>query len=140
MKNPAFSRTVPLLASVLMLAGCAISPPFDAGALNQAKSLRASSLALMGKATEPFANHASEVTQLRSQLDQAVVASSARSRNKSVTKQWEILAAPQGHLLGGFLSRWQSSTTLGAGFITESQNLVGEGFDKIIAVEEARRN
>lgn len=136
---PALQRTVLPLAVALVFAGCAISPPFDPAALAQAKDLRTSSLALMGKATEPFANHATEVTQLRSQLDQALVASSARPRNKTVTKQWELLAAPQGHLLGGFLSRWQSSGKLGAGFVTESQNLVGEGFDKIIEVENARQ-
>lgn len=135
---PVLRRILIPIASALLVVGCVITAPFDPTALSEAKSLHAASLELMGKATEPYASHASEVSQLRTRLAQAVTAASARPKNQTVVKQWETLTAPDGNLLGGFLKRWEGTSTLGAGFVGEAQKLVGESFQKIIDVEVHR--
>lgn len=140
--NPKLRNTFGIALACLWLGGCAslTAPPFDQTALDQAVAAKSAALALVGKASEPYAQHQAEVTALRTQVDTAAAYASSRPHNELAAKQWQILNDPNANLLGGVLKRWQAQGPLSPAFITEAQGVVGEGFDKIIDLEQARKH
>jgi hypothetical protein len=92
----------------------------------------------MDRAVFPFKDEESAVDRLRGELDEAREYARGRPRNAFSTAQWELLLDPSHNLLGGFLSRWQSDSTLGPTFIVEAKRLVGEAFDTISGLESGK--
>ncbi len=134
----ASARTIVLLV-VLFLTGCAPTiSPYSPTAYELATSLKVESLALMAKATEPYERHAAEVDALRLQLAKAHEFARGRPRNEESTRQWAILLDPERNLLGGFLARWQESSTLSPAFVEQAQQLVADAFDTIIGLESGK--
>ena len=124
------------------LLGCASlqGPPFDQTALDQAVAARDKAMALVTTATEPYAQHEADVTALRAQVEAAAAYAASRPHNEVTTKQWQVMSDPDANLLGGFLKRWQSLGKLNPGFALEAGRSIGEGFDKIIELEQARKH
>lgn len=118
--------------------GCATISPYSETAYQNATSLKVDSLALMAKATEPYAQHQAEVEALRLKIDKAYEYAKGLPNNTITTTQWEILKDPNGHLLGGFLERWQKKSTLAPNFIAEAQIDVRNAFDQIIKLESGK--
>jgi hypothetical protein len=119
--------------------GCAPTiAPYSATAYEQATSLKVESLALMDRATDPFARHAEEVNALRLALQKAHEYALGRPRNEISARQWAILLDPERNLLGGFLARWREQSTLSRVFVTEARGLVSEAFDLIIGLESGK--
>jgi len=126
--------------SLLLLAftACSYIAPYNQYAYEQATSLKVDALALMDKATEPYASHAADVQNLETQIEKAYEYVKGIPKNELTTKQWQLLKDPDGHLLGGFLSRWKSKSTLSAAFIKEAEGLVSDAFDTIIGLESGK--
>jgi hypothetical protein len=127
---------------VSWLAACApLIGPYSAVAYQNATSLKAETLALMSKATEPYDQHAKEVDKLFVETDKAHEFVKGVPSNSISARQWEVLAGRNGDLMGKFFSRWaQSSTrTLSPVFIDEFKSLVGDGFDEIICLEANKK-
>lgn len=126
----------------LMLAGLlACAPtiaPFSQEAYGIAVTLKVESLALMKRATEPYADHEKDVEALRLKLQRAYEYAKGRPKNTESTAQWEILNNPQGNLLGGFLERWREKSTLGGAFVSEVRAKVDSAFDRIIGLESGK--
>ena len=101
--------------------------------------MKAQSTALMAKAIEPFADHSDSVAALRERLRSALRAEFARAENSESIAQWELLARPQGVLLGGFLSRWEERGVLGQLFVNAKRTQVVTAFNIIIETERAKR-
>ena len=120
------------------LSGCASIAPFSQTAYLQATSLKAQALSLMDKGTDPYESHATDVSALELKMAEAYEYARGRPRNDLSTRQWEIMKNPDGHLLGGFLQRWQKEKHLGAAFIDEEKKLVGDGFDEISSLESGK--
>ena len=118
--------------------GCATISPYSEIAYQQATSLKVDSLALMAKATEPYAQHQAEVEALRLKIDKAYEYAKGLPNNAITTSQWEILKAPDRHLLGGFLEFWRTKSTLSATYIADKQRQVGAAFDQIIGLESGK--
>lgn len=117
--------------------GCAVTPAKDPVSLQNARSLKVESLALMDKATDPPTAHAAEIQSLRQKLQQALEHERQRGdRNAVSVQQWQLLQDPKGNLLGGFLHKWE---TEGVGrspaFLAGAKQLVGDAFDEIIKVQ-----
>jgi hypothetical protein len=112
--------------------------PYSAAAYQQATSLRAEALSVMGKATEPYAEHEQEAQALQLEVEKAYEFARGRPNNEISTKQWEILMDPGRNLLGGFLKRWKEESTLSAAFIVRAKDLVGDAFDTIIGLESGK--
>ena len=127
------------LAFLLLFAvGCSISP-FRQQSVDVAEELRDQSVALMAKAIEPFADHSDSVEALQERLRDALRAEFARADNSESVAQWELLARPQGALLGGFLTRWEQRGTLGQLFVNAKRTQVVTAFRIIIETERAKR-
>lgn len=110
----------------------------DTSALATGERLKAESLLLVAKATEPFSAHATEVMSLRTELDAALAYEKARCKNQLTVEQWIIITDPNGHSLGGLLSRWEQETTLDSTFIALSSSEIGKHFDRLISLEREK--
>jgi hypothetical protein len=129
-----------LLLAVSMLAACSRTiSPYSPRAYEQATSLKVESLALMDEATEPFAEHAESVRQLRIKLEKAHEFAKGRPQNAITARQWELLIDPTGNLLGGFLTRWEEQRTLSSSFVGEAKKIVRDAFNTIIELESGKR-
>lgn len=135
-------RRAPRLLALLLLAGalaCASIAPFSQVAYEQATSLKAEALLVMGRATEPYARHEAEVAGLTLRMEQAYEYARGRPKNDEATRQWALMKDPQRNLLGGFLRRWQERGTLSPVFIQEAQRVVGDAFDQISGLESGKK-
>lgn len=125
-----------LFLFAITVSGCpSLIAKYDKVAYQQATSLKVDSLALMDKATEPFANHKAAVEELKIKVNKAYEYAKGRPKNEIITKQWSIMKDPSRNLLGGFLSRWGKKGTLSETFVNEAKGNVSLGFDQIIGLE-----
>jgi hypothetical protein len=125
-----------LLLCVSAVAGCS-SPiaRFDQAAYEKATSLKVDSLALMGKATEPYAQHEIEIAALMLQVEKAYEYAKGKPKNEITAKQWEILKDPNRNLLGGFMQRWEENQQLSTPYVKEAKGIVSDAYDTIIGLE-----
>lgn len=131
-----FEFILPML--LLVLAACSYIAPYSQFAYQRSTSLKVDALALMDKATEPYAAHAAEVSNLVTEVEKAYEYAKGRPKNELSTRQWQILKDPDRHLLGGFLRRWKAESTLSPTFIKEAKGLVGDAFDTISGLESGK--
>ena len=129
--------------AVLILLGLATGcaprlAPFSELAYEQAISLKVDALALTSHAAEPFARHREAALALTLRLEKAYEFARGRPRNEISAQQWEILRDPERNLLGGFLRRWESASTLSPAFIEEARRLIADAFDTIIGLESGK--
>lgn len=131
-------RRTATLAVALLLAGCAPGATFDPIAFEQTKGLKAEALALMDRAGEPYADHRAQVDTLRARLSRAYAREQGRPNNAKTLQQWDIVMAPQGHLLAGFLALWERRSVLDETFIDEARVQVADAFDEITGLENGK--
>lgn len=134
-----FART-PLVVTSMLLAFLigACTPligPYSPTSYKYATSLKAETLSLMEKATEPYADHAEDVDALMVDLRKAFEYVRGISQNSLSAQQWNILISKDGDILGRFFVRWQERETLSPAFIEEFQHIVSDAFDEIICLE-----
>ena len=126
----AFCLTVFLLLSCAPLIG-----PYSPTAYENATSLKAETLALMDKATQPYSEHEEEIERLKVEIDKAYEYVNGIQSNSISARQWEILKNPDGDLLGKFFLRWKERGTLSEDFIREFKRNIADAFDLIICLE-----
>lgn len=137
-------RPVPGLAllALLVLAaapGCrTVISPYSHTAYLQATSLKARSLRLMDRASSSATESSRDLESIRTDLDAAHEYARGRPKNGFSTAQWERLLDSNGHLLGGFFTRWEMEGPLGATFIVEAKRLVSDAFDTISGLESGK--
>jgi hypothetical protein len=125
---------------VLLLAGCTpLIGPYSPTAYKNATSLKASALALMDKATEPYRTHQKEVESLMVEVDQAYEYVNGIPSNSISAKQWYILKKPDGDLLGKFFFRWKEKSTLTQTYIDQFKGPIADAFDEIICLEANKK-
>jgi hypothetical protein len=107
-------------------------------AYEQATSVKAESLALMEKATEPYSQHAQEVAALLLAVDKAYEYAKGRPKNEISTEQWAKIKDPNSNLLGGFLKRWKEKGQLNSTFVKEAEAQIAQAFDQIIELESGK--
>jgi len=125
------------LAAAVASCGPTIST-FSPIAYEQATSLKVDALALMGRATEPYADHRAETESLTVRLAKAYEFAKGRPNNDISAQQWRILIDPERNLLGGVLARWRKESKLSPTFVTEAKGLVSDAFDTIIGLESGK--
>ena len=111
---------------------------FSPIAYEQATSLKVDSLVLIGKATESYANHEEEISELMNRVEKSYEFAKGRPHNEYSTKQWEILKDPNRNLLGGFIKRWKTQGKLSPIFINEAKRLISDAYDTIIGLESKK--
>ncbi|MCF8110823.1 MAG: hypothetical protein K9J85_04980 [Desulfobacteraceae bacterium] len=129
-----------LFLLVFVFAGCApLIGPYSPKAYENATSLKAQTLELMGKAVEPYEDHKSGVDSLFVELRKAHEYVRGVPSNSISAEQWEILIKKDGDLLGKFFKRWQERSTLSTTYINEFKNIVSDAFDEIICLETNKK-
>ena len=124
---------------VSILAACSnLIAVYSQTAYEQATSIKAESLVLMNKATEPYGQHAQEVAALMLNVDKAYEYAKGRPRNEISTGQWARMRDPNSNLLGGFLKRWQERGQLSPVFVKEAEAQIAKAFDQIIELESGK--
>ena len=130
---------MPLLVVALTVWSCgSLIAVFDQRAYENATTLKAEASALMGQATEPFADHADEVQALMTRVDAAYEYANGIPKNDISANQWKILKDPDGNLLGGFFRLWKEKSALLKGDRDANKKNVTDSFDRIIALEAAK--
>lgn len=125
-----------------LLSACApLIGPNSPVAYQNATSLKAETLALMDKATEPYDTHKAEVEKLFVEVNKANEFVKGVPSNSISSRQWEILIKKEGDLMGKFFSRWASSETktLSKIYVDEFKPIVSDAFDEIICLEANKK-
>jgi len=121
---------------LLILAACTpLIGPYSPTAYQNATSLKAETLALMDKATQPYAENEQKIDDLNIRINAAYEYVNGMPSNSISAKQWEILKNQEGNLLGKFFSRWKEKGVLSETFVKEFKKLISEAFDEIICLE-----
>jgi hypothetical protein len=124
---------------LVIAAACTVTSPFNERAYDIATTAKVDALAVVTAAIEPYADHAAEVRALKLEIDKAYEFAKGRPHNAEATQQWAIIRDPQRNSLGGFLRRWQERGKLDPAFVDESQALIADGFDAVIALESGKQ-
>jgi hypothetical protein len=128
-----------LVLVLSILAACSnLIAVYSQTAYEQATSIKAESLVLMSKATEPYSQHAQEVAALMLNVDKAYEYAKGRPRNEISTEQWAKIKDPNSNLLGGFLKRWEEQGRLSSVFVKEAEAQIAKAFDQIIELESGK--
>lgn len=129
-----------LLIPIFFLVACAAITNYDPTSYKTATDLKAESLLLIDKATGPPTQHADEIESLRLKLRKALEYESGKGKPNVITvNQWKVLNSPTGGLIGGFLSNWEEKKAgFSKPFLEEVGKNVGEAFDEIIKLENAK--
>lgn len=129
------------LATLLCLAACApLIGPYSPTAYKNATGLKAETLALMDKATTPYAENEKKVEALMVEIDKAYEYVHGIPSNSISARQWEILRKPDGDLLGRFFARWKSEGTLKRVYVDEFKGIISDAFDEIICLEANKKS
>lgn len=130
-----------VLASFLCSVACTpLIGPYSPTAYKNATSLKAETLALMDKATEPYPKYAEKADSLMVGINKAYEYVNGIPSDSLSARQWEILKDPDGNLIGRFFSRWKSRGTLGRVYIDEFKGITSEAFDEIICLEANKKS
>lgn len=132
-------RLIAVALALVVATACSLLSPYDSTSYKNATDLKAESLAVLEKATMPFADHESDVERLRLHLRQAHEYERGKGHsNEETAEQWALLIRNDGNLLGGALARWQQQGALSEVFLQEVLPKVEAGFDEIIALERGK--
>jgi len=134
-----YSTVYVVLVFILAFHSCGrLIAPYNQYSYERAIEIKQQSLALLEKATQPYEEYAEQVEGLF--IDLKVMLEYVRGipKNELTVEQWEIMANPDGYLLGGMLMRWKEQGTLSGVFIEEAQSQISEGFDSIINLEREK--
>lgn len=123
------------MAVGLGLSACSTIAPFDQAAYDKTTGAKAEVLALMDKATTPYASHASEISAVSLSVDKAYEYDAGRPLNALTLQQWQILRDPNRNLFGGFLRRWREKGTLKPDYVAEKKPDIAAAFDQITGLE-----
>jgi hypothetical protein len=129
-----------VFALFLWLAACApLIGPYSPTAYRNATGLKAETLALMDKATTPYADNEGKVEALMVEIDKAYEYVHGIPSNGLSARQWAILKKPDGDLLGRFFGRWKSEGRLTPVYISEFKAIISDAFDEIICLEANKK-
>lgn len=70
-----------------------------------AVDIKVDALRTLERAEEPFSRNQSRIEALRVRMEKASEYARGRPRNEASARQWEIMKDPDGHMMGGFLTR-----------------------------------
>jgi len=134
------NRTINTSIIVLLLsyASCVSISSFDQYAYAQTTSLKVDALNIMDLAKEDFSTHQPVVKEFQTKLRKVYEYEKNRPKNDITIKLWDKLIDPAGHLLGGFLTRWEAEKKLNPAFITEEKKLVDKAFDQVSGLESKK--
>jgi hypothetical protein len=138
--NKIFRGTIAVAMVVFLLShiSCVSISSFDQYAYAQTTSVKVDGLNLMDLAKEDFSKNQSSVNEYQTKLKKVYEYEKNRPKNEITITLWDKLLDPNGHLLGGFINRWEKEKKLSETFITEEKKLVDKAFDQIAGLESKK--
>ena len=138
--NKIQNKTLNVVAIVFILsyASCISIASFDQYAYAQTTSVKVDGLNIMNLAKDDFSKHQESVREYQIKLQKVYEYEKNRPKNEITIKLWDKLLDPNGHLLGGFLIRWEKEKKLSETFIIEEKKLVDQAFDQIAGLESKK--
>jgi outer membrane murein-binding lipoprotein Lpp len=127
---------VPLLATAL-LSACSTIATYDQVAYEHATNAKVDTLALMDKATTPYAGHIKDIEAVHLELAKAAEYDNGRPLNRYTIESWNTLLGDNG-ILNRFLMSWKKSGSLSSPFINDKKAHVAREFDDIIQLESGK--
>ena len=137
-KVPARLIGAAFVVMTLTFASCSTISSFDQYAYAQTTSVKVDALNVMDLATQNYDTNKVAVQELKTKLQKVYEYEKNRPKNEITVKLWDKLLDPEGHLLGGFLVRWETEKKLGKVFISEEKKLVASAFDQISGLESKK--
>ena len=131
-------KIITMLFVILTYVSCATISRSSQYAYTQTTSLKVDALAVMDLAKDDYSNHQQVILELQTNLQKIYEYEKNRPKNEISVKLWDKLLNPEGHLLVGFLIRWQKEQKLNETFITEEKKLVSYAFDVISGLESTK--
>jgi len=135
LKFSGLARSMTIVLVLFLYVSCASISSFDQYAYTQTTSLKVDAMNTMDLATEEFTTHKKTVQDLQTKLQKVYEYEKNRPKNEITIKMWDKIMDANGHLLGGFIKRWESKQKLNEAFINEEKKLVGVAFDQIAGLE-----
>ena len=135
---PTLFQHLTLLVLTLSFTACATISSFDQYAYAQTTSLKVDAINTMSMAISNYSTNEKTVQELQTKLQKAYEYEKNRPKNEITLKMWTILLDSNGHLLGGFITRWEKEQKLNAVFIQEEKKIVGDAFDQIAGLESQK--
>ena len=124
---------------LLALVGCLLitRDKYDPTSYLNATDLKAESLHLIHKATDPPGPHEAEIDRLRLNLRKAYEYELGKEEaDVTFVQKWKLLIDPSGGLIGAFIDEWEKKNTgLSSDEIDVASKMVGEAFDEIIKIQ-----
>jgi hypothetical protein len=131
-------RNITMLFVIFSAVSCASISSFDQQAYTQTTSVKVDALNLMDLAKYDYATQENNVKEYLTKQQKIYEYEKNRPKNEITLKLWDKLLDKDGHLLGGFLNRWQTETKLNETFIAEEKKLVDKAFDQISGLESKK--
>lgn len=122
-----------VIIAVFIFVSCA--PSYSPYIYNRTRELKSQATYLMKDALKPYLKYSDRVEDLKSGIETIEAMENARRHNKNKKKQWSLMTNPDGHLLYGFLDKWQRDTVLTETFIQAEKDIVREAFDLLLETE-----
>lgn len=132
------------------LAGCPTIAPYNQKSYELTTSAKAEALIVLGKATEPYKIHITEVEDLRLQVEKAYEYANGIPKNEIIVAMWneirgysyhedkkQWVAEDNGNLYST-LDLWKRQGTLNASAANEKKKQIAANFDQIVALESGK--
>lgn len=129
------------------LAGCPTIAPYNQKSYELTTSAKAEVLIVLGKATEPYKNHITEIEVLRLQVEKAYEYANGIPKNEIIVAMWneirgysyhedkkQWVAEDNGNLYST-LDLWKNQGTLSASAANEKKKQISASFDQIVGLE-----
>jgi hypothetical protein len=105
--------------------------------------VKVDTLALVGKATENYSAHLSEINSVNLALEKAYEYDKDRPLNTSTRKEWEDLLVvkpddPKSGIIPRFFARWQRKGSLKPQALADDRQNISDAFDIIIQSENGK--
>ncbi len=111
---------------------------FDQYSYQQAISLKIESNELLENATQPFANHEEDASELLKEVAKMVEYEKNKENNNITYRMWELMGDEDKNLLAGLINRWETQGQLSEVFVQQATPQVQEAFDLIIKYESKK--
>jgi hypothetical protein len=132
-----------LLVATALLFACSTIATFDQVAYEHAVNAKVDTLALVGKATEPYADNIKGIEALNLELKKAYEYDKGRPLNQKTLQLWEQLLVEKADDLDSgiyprFLHLWQKQGAISPAAVTGKQQRIALAFDQIIGLESGK--
>ena len=134
-------RTILLAWLAIVASACVQLAGYDQRAYENATTLKAATLALVGKSVESDSFTANEAVadDLLVRLNAAYEYANGIEYNNEAAKNWRDLIGDDESMINGWLALWRNNGSVSAAFLPEIREQLAEGFDTIICLEANKR-